>query len=53
MAPFLLNELGGFMRPLKRGHVNKHSAAKSFRKQVGRTKSANVWSGPMRGGVRM
>jgi hypothetical protein len=41
------------MRPLKRGHVNKHGSSKHFKKNVGRTKAPNVQSGPMRGGIRL
>lgn len=40
------------MRPLSRSHVNKRSAARSFRRSAGRTKGANV-QGPMRGGIRL
>lgn len=36
---------------MRRHHVNKHSSSRKFRKQVGRTKVANV-RGPMRGGFR-
>lgn len=41
------------MRPLSRKGVNKHRSAKVFRKKVSRTKGANLWSGPMRGGIRL
>lgn len=41
------------MRPVKRGHVNKRSSVKSFRRQTKRTKGANVYAGPMRGGIRL
>jgi hypothetical protein len=40
------------MRPLKRGHVNKHKSARKFRKSSGRTKARNL-KGPMRGGIRL
>ena len=40
------------MRPVKRMSVNKHRSARKFRKQVSRTKAANV-AGPMRGGIRL
>lgn len=35
-----------------RKHVNKHSSAKSFRRNVGKTKSVNV-AAVMRGGIRL
>lgn len=38
---------------MKRYSVNKSASARKFRKQVGRTRAANVWSGPMRGGIRL
>lgn len=41
------------MRPVQRGHVNKGRSARKFRKSVGRTKSANIAPGPMRGGIRL
>jgi len=41
------------MRTLHRKHVNKRKSAKSFRKHVSRTKSANVRSAPQRGGWRL
>lgn len=41
------------MRPLKRKPVGKYGSAKKFRKQVGRTKAANVRPSPMRGGFRL
>nr|WAE43752.1 MAG: DNA binding protein [Microviridae sp.] len=41
------------MRPLSRKHVNKHSSAKKFRHNVGRTARINVQAGPMRGGIRL
>lgn len=45
--------IGDFiMRPLKRMPVSKHRSAKSFRRHVSRTKSANL-SSPMRGGWRL
>jgi hypothetical protein len=41
------------MRPLSRKPVNKKKSAKTFRKNVGRTKSINLRNpGPMRGGIR-
>lgn len=40
------------MRPLKRKPLNKARSAQKFRKQVGRTKAANM-RGPMRGGFRL
>lgn len=41
------------MRPLKRGGVNKRHSAKKFRKNVSRTKAANMQVMPMRGGWRL
>lgn len=41
------------MRPLFRGRVNKRNSAKKFRKNVSRTKGANVFAAPMRGGIRL
>lgn len=38
---------------MHRNHVNKHSSAKKFRKQIKHTKMANVRVGPMRGGIRL
>lgn len=40
------------MSPLRRSPVRKASSARKFRKNVGRTKGANVRS-PMRGGIRL
>lgn len=40
------------MKVLSRRPVHKHGSAKKFRKQVGRTKAANVKPMPMRGGFR-
>lgn len=37
----------------QRFHVNKRKSAGKFRKQVGKTKAANVTAGPMRGGIRL
>lgn len=47
-----VNCLGGFMRPLKRHHVNKHSSARRFRGHSSRTKAMNMRLAPMRGGIR-
>lgn len=33
--------------------VNKQASARQFRRNVGRTKAANVKVGPMRGGIRL
>ena len=33
--------------------VNKYRSAKDFRRNVGKTKYANVRMGPMRGGFRL
>mgnify|MGYP000048450873 FL=1 len=41
------------MRPVKRMSVNKGRSASKFRKQVSRTKVANLRSNPMRGGWRL
>lgn len=38
---------------MKRFAVNKGHSARKFRHQVGRTKAANVYPGPMRGGIRL
>jgi hypothetical protein len=38
---------------LRRKHVNKSKSAKSYRKQVGKTKSINMRHAPMRGGYRL
>ena len=38
------------MKPLIRHSVNKHRAARKFRKQVSKTKAANITV--MRGGIR-
>lgn len=38
---------------MRRAPVNKHKSARKFRKQVGRTKAANLRQGPMRGGWRL
>ena len=40
------------MKPLYRSTVNKHSSAKQFRHNVGRTQMANIVNAPMRGGIR-
>lgn len=40
------------MKPLKRKPVNKYRSASKFKRQVRRTKQANV-AGPMRGGIRL
>lgn len=36
-----------------RKHVNKARSSRKFRKQVGKTKAANMRVGPMRGGIRL
>ena len=38
---------------LKRRHVSKHKSAAKFRHHVGKTKTVNLRSSPMRGGWRM
>lgn len=40
------------MKVLSRHKVSKHGSAKRFRKQIGKTKAANVKPMPMRGGFR-
>lgn len=40
------------MRPSRRSGVSKGKSARSFRKQSGRTKGANMAPPPMRGGYR-
>lgn len=37
---------------MRRSPVNKRSSARRFRKNVSRTKAANM-RGPMRGGIRL
>lgn len=37
---------------MRRSHVNKHGSSKKFKKNVSRTKGANVHA-PMRGGWRL
>jgi len=41
------------MRPVARHGVNKGHSARKFRKNVGRTKMANLAQAPMRGGWRL
>jgi len=41
------------MRPLARHGVSKGHSARKFRKNVSRTKGANVSAAPMRGGWRL
>ena len=41
------------MKPLARKPVSKHKSAHKFRKNVSRTKAANMAINPMRGGWRM
>lgn len=41
------------MRPVSRSSVSKGRSAHKFRKNVGRTKAANVRPAPMRGGFRL
>lgn len=41
------------MRPLSRHSVSKKHSARKFRKQVKRTKAANMAINPMRGGWRL
>lgn len=41
------------MRPLKRGHANKHHGARKFKHNVKRTMAPNAIMAPMRGGWRL
>lgn len=41
------------MKPLKRGSVSKSRSARKFRRNVGKTKAANLSVMPMRGGWRL
>lgn len=41
------------MRPSKRYGVNKGKSAGKFRRNVSRTRGANIMPGPMRGGIRL
>lgn len=41
------------MRPVSRKYVNKRSSAGKFKRNVSRTKGANVARAPMRGGWRL
>jgi hypothetical protein len=41
------------MKVLHRKSVNKHKAAKSFRRGVGKTKLVNLQHKPQRGGYRL
>lgn len=41
------------MRPVSRGTVSKVGSARKFKRQVGRTKGANLRNAPMRGGWRL
>jgi len=41
------------MRPLSRRGVNKGRSAGKFRRQMARTKGANLAGAPMRGGFRL
>lgn len=41
------------MRPTKRGFVNKGKSSGQFKKNVSRTKAANLPRTPMRGGWRL
>lgn len=38
---------------MRRMPVNKHKSARQFKKNVSKTKVANVKAGPMRGGIRL
>lgn len=41
------------MRPVKRMMVSKSKSARKFRNDTRYTKGANMWTGPMRGGIRL
>ena len=41
------------MRPVKRAPVNKGKSAQSFKRNVGKTKAANMSPALMRGGIRL
>lgn len=41
------------MRPVKRSYVNKSASAGQFKRNIQRTKSANIPRTPMRGGWRL
>jgi len=41
------------MKPISRNHVHKGKSAGKFRKNTRHTKSANMKSAPMRGGIRL
>lgn len=41
------------MRPVKRMAVHKGKSAGQFRKNVSKTRAANVAPAPMRGGIRL
>lgn len=41
------------VRPVRRARVRKSASARKFRRQVGRTKAANLNASPMRGGFRL
>jgi hypothetical protein len=41
------------MRPLKRSHESKRQSVGHFKRNVSRTKAANVSPPPMRGGYRL
>jgi len=38
---------------MHRQHVNKSKSARQFRRNVQRTKAANLTPAPMRGGIRL
>jgi hypothetical protein len=41
------------MRPLKRKPVKKYKSVSNFKRNVSKTKAANLTAGPMRGGIRL
>lgn len=40
------------MRPVRRSHVKKSKSSRAFKRNVSRTKAANMKTTPMRGGFR-
>lgn len=38
---------------MKRYGQSKSGSARKFRRNVERTRAANIWTGPMRGGIRL
>ena len=53
LAFFVVLFLEFVMTPSMRRGVSKRGSARHFRKNVSRTRAANVMVGPMRGGIRI